>query len=385
MKKVLLVMSLLISAIGLTGASSAGAQADGVLVGRVVNLNGLPVAAQLFIVPHRADNNATLQAVGSARVDSNGAVLALPPINVSADRTQRAQFLVALTSTDGRMAIQPVQLARDGSSWRTSSTPGSGVPRPEPVGVAASMSSDVVSAAQGNNGFDIALSMPVAQLASAGVAAAGPVAPASCIRDVVQTFPNVRVWLGQTHTQARQTALFEYTTSGESSLGVGIAASGGTFSISAGGEKTVGTGQTIGFGSFRRTNTSVALVTEAFYDRVRYTCSGMGGNVASTFRIEPRQVNGGNLGFTIARPPRPTINTNCVPYRAGDFYIKDNTANTKYSNGVNLKAYGFSLDLSSRSGYSTAVRTTWNFSGASWLCGDTGKPIAAGTLSAWDA
>ena len=207
----------------------------------------------------------------------------------------------------------------------------------------------------------------------------------ACQTTFVREMGQVRVDLVEIHTQANARALVTYSNGASSTLGVGVqfVSSGGGFS--AGGTFTRSATASVTFGSYNRPNTHARIATNFTYQHVRLRARGGLPGCTGGDRDELRPVRfvGGNASYAIPAPPKPP-DAFCTQYKPGDEARFNSQRNSTFNTGVNLGAYGFGLNLSAQTGFTTEMSLLYTFTGPSHLCGRTALPGPGQFLSQWD-
>lgn len=165
------------------------------------------------------------------------------------------------------------------------------------------------------------------------------------------------------------TAGFEYTSGSSSQLGVGFSTSGAFGSFSTGGTSSKSSTATITF-------PSVGANTFAYYDtQFRWglylvTSVDSYGNSVSWYDARPAIFVGGTR---VRHPSSAPSATFCSSFAAGSSFSKANSTAATWSDGA-ATAPIIGINLSTRTGYSTAAQLTYTFASSRQLCGVSDYP-----------
>lgn len=177
------------------------------------------------------------------------------------------------------------------------------------------------------------------------------------------------VTVGTIHTATSgKNMKFTYTTSAESSLGVGFSWSGSYGTYSSGGELSKSRSQSVGWGEYKAA-TSLYLNTQYSYAKYCIT-QPMDGTLIHFYEARPVQHL---LSATTQTATLPSSTSYCRPWSSNTSGEKSTTTATKWTNGVSIKPV-IGIDLSARTGYATNAKVNWTFVSAGRLCGVNGYP-----------
>lgn len=163
---------------------------------------------------------------------------------------------------------------------------------------------------------------------------------------------------------------FTYTKSAQSTLGVGLSATGDNGSFSASGTSTVGSSFSA---AFPETLGNKGWQVQVRYGEYKRRCVGIG-DVVTTYSAIAEQTTGGTQVVTLASAPSATY---CVPEPKDTKITIASTKASTVSGGVQSKGT-IGINLSAQTGYSTNTQITFRFLKKAQLCGTAGKP-ATGT------
>lgn len=202
-----------------------------------------------------------------------------------------------------------------------------------------------------------------------GAGATGAVASPTlsvCMWNLVKDLGNRTVWVGGTYVKATGvTADLAYNNGASSSLGMGVSTSGKYGSFSASGTRSVASNGSVDF----PTNTGFQHdYTQFRYGKYGYSCDSSPG--FRKYNVQARYWVGG--ATTYAPSLSPTANY-CMPYQAGAKATQETSTAYEFSTGADISG-AIGIDLSSRSGYSKAVKTVFTFKSTRKLCGTNGYP-----------
>lgn len=192
----------------------------------------------------------------------------------------------------------------------------------------------------------------------------------SCTTTLVKRLPLAWGLVGEVHNGPTSTAVFTYTNGASSALGVGASATNKEGSWRLHGESSRSSTATVGFGRVAK-NTRRYHFTG--WEEAKFFIKCMSPN-KHWWEVRTTKFAGGTRAAT---PPSGPAMNHCAPYNAGSFFTRQQNKAAKWSNG--LKTGGsIGIDLTIQTGYSSAARIRYDFTGPSWLCGNNAH---AGTSS----
>jgi hypothetical protein len=163
---------------------------------------------------------------------------------------------------------------------------------------------------------------------------------------------------------------FNYTAGANSSLGVGVSASGAYGSWSSGGTASVSSQGSIDFPRQGR-YTYKRMRTQFIYARFLNECSYSSGYVYQrTYQVRPVSWAGGSQVVESGYMPASNY---CSSYAAGSKFSKTSTAAITWSDGAALGS-SIGVNLSAQTGYSSSARAYFDFVSTRKLCGSHGYP-----------
>ncbi len=158
---------------------------------------------------------------------------------------------------------------------------------------------------------------------------------------------------------------FQYTSGASSELGVGVSASGDYGSFSSGSTQSQGWSVGLGF----PTSTGVGDLyyrTRFHYKLFLYHTCVNGWTCSSRYKAEPTALEGGE---DIVHPVQaPGGMHDCNPYPKDSNVFINYSRAINWTNGVNIGG-AIGIDLSSRTGYSSASQLAIHFNADRRLCG----------------
>ncbi len=197
----------------------------------------------------------------------------------------------------------------------------------------------------------------------------GVVVDKSCISTYIADLGLQWDLVGQTYsTTAGVTHRFTYTAGADSTLGIGISASGSYGSWSSGGTSSNSSTTSL---SYPSQSGAIGRYYDSNWDyrKYRLDCYVRGYFTGSSYETRAVTFGGGSRLRSVAAPAARY----CVAEAAGVTFKKTSTAATTWSNGVDISAV-LGIDLSSQTGYSTSAEVEYAFSAAHHLCGTAGYP-----------
>ncbi len=217
----------------------------------------------------------------------------------------------------------------------------------------------------GKPGLDL---RPVGQLSkdqSARAEATAPPMEKACTYRLLEQLAPRTVIVGSSYVQTSGvTADFQFSTGASSALGVAVK-SPGSVSYKASGESSVSSSSTIDFPSVGANRKRIHR-TKFVYGRYRVDCGSI---LGPSTQIRPMRLAGGDYSYT---PTNTLASTKCVSYSGGT-HTNERSAAITWTNGVDISSL-ISIDLSSRTGYSTAAKAKYTFSASRKLCGTHDYP-----------
>lgn len=185
------------------------------------------------------------------------------------------------------------------------------------------------------------------------------------------TYRNRQVNIGEVHIQATGKKMrLEYTGSASSTLGVGVSSTGAFGTYSASGTVTRSRSQTTTFPWYTANGTRRYLDTYFTYGKFCVELVG-GGYAYHKYEVRPTQHEGGTAGRNMASA---ITASHCTPWREpGSSGSKTTTAAQTWSNGAKVSGL-IGIDLSTRTGYATNAKISWEFTTAGRLCGTNDLP-----------
>jgi hypothetical protein len=341
--------------------------------GKMVDANGSPVVGtvQASVYLNGGGNPQNEVSLAVAQTDSAGNFTLRPDPNdqqvqqaMQDANTYNGSWLSVNIFATSSTVVVPTVIARrwTGSSW-ASNSPGS----PGTDGMAMR----TFMMAKSSPG---AISVPKALSRRLQRAQGGP----SCYAQttVLSTTP-ANVIIGNLHT-TNMTGTFTYGTRSDSDIGVGVSSDGinwkssGSVHVSntVSSQVTVRAGNEFGY----------RIVSPFDFQKTKTVCVGIPG-LPPSYKVKVKQWRGGyTLGANVHHLDHQcntTYAANRVPMGVGSFKRTSSRA-TNYKAGVTV----FGFTLSAKSGYSTSVAATWNFSVPGVLCGTDGPPTTATTVLA---
>lgn len=179
-------------------------------------------------------------------------------------------------------------------------------------------------------------------------------------------------------TTSHAHAAVTYTTSANSTLGVGVSTDGGdTFSADGTDEIDASQSDESDFATVSGA-CSNASNTRFDYKEYHQICAGKGGVQTKNVQLaRPTAHLGGatNASLSSAVPSHGQ----CSPYDSGSGQWINSSTATTFSGGVDIKKW-IGINLSAQSGYTSAVSIHYTFTGGSaHLCGTSGPAAHPGT------
>lgn len=198
-----------------------------------------------------------------------------------------------------------------------------------------------------------------------------------CVWIVVATLGNRWVQVGAATTTTGVTATFTYSSGGTATIGVGASVSGKKGTFSASGTTTVTSSSSVTMAPVTGA-TGKLFRTQYVFKKYAYRCSNGIGDVK--FQVRATSFAGGASSLTTTSIPTATY---CTSYEAGSSFDTrtTNASAQKWSAGASV-ASDIGINLSSQSGYTTAVALKFVFTKAHKLCGTNAAPPAAARLVA---
>ena len=165
---------------------------------------------------------------------------------------------------------------------------------------------------------------------------------------------------------------YTYTTGANSVLGIGYSASGAYGSFKASGTASKSSTSTQGFPTYgeyamRYLDTKFQYGLYAYYGYNGFYCSFLG------YYARPYKFFGGVSARTVST--RPTA-THCTSFASGSFFVTENATASTWSNGMKMGSQ-IGIDLSSRTGWTSAAKLRYDFTRASKACGNNNPPPSA--------
>lgn len=193
----------------------------------------------------------------------------------------------------------------------------------------------------------------------------------ACISSLVQSYPNALTIVGEVYPGPHATGDFVYKSSAESTLGVGVSATGSMGSWSVGGTSTQSSTIEIGYPVVPANGKKVEQ-TYFKYGKFAITCVGKGYSITS-YESRAYQFAGGSDNYNAAGTPSWT---ECTSYIAGTTPKITTHKAITFSNGVNISG-AIGIDLSGSTGFTTEAKLAFAFATNGNLCGSNGLPGSA--------
>jgi hypothetical protein len=196
-------------------------------------------------------------------------------------------------------------------------------------------------------------------------------APQSRWCDDRRYLANRPVWIGTAyHNRWGAKQRFTYYVQSTSVLGVGIKIDGGSWGAWGTAERSVGSGNGVWWDTFGRQKQG--LITRWGYRRYRCV-ERIGMEELWSWEVRPERAEGGGeraRGLATMRTPARY----CRPWSPPGGYLKDETKNINWTNGVKIGSL-IGIDLSARSGYSDQTKISTEFTRRMWVCGRFDVPF----------
>ncbi len=201
-----------------------------------------------------------------------------------------------------------------------------------------------------------------------------------CRTVLVASYPGIDVRVGATFgLSATSKAKFTYTSTAESTLGVGTSVTGSSGSWSASGTLSKSSASTTTFAQTvgRKFTGYTTNFTYGKYDQLCHDLSG-GAEYHVNYFFQPIKHDGGGSPVTLATVPTAT---HCVDLGAGAAWSTTTATATTFSTGAAVSSV-IGINLSSRTGYTTKAKITYTNSAttAKGLCGSNTTPNGAAAV-----
>lgn len=195
----------------------------------------------------------------------------------------------------------------------------------------------------------------------------------SCGATILATWNEIDHVVGEIYTGPNATGDFVYLSGSSSTVGVGYSTSGnyGTWSLS--GTTTKSSTFTENF-PLQGTYRSKRFITNFGWRKYRNWCTQPS---YVYYQTKPYAFQGGQ-SITNGSPPSAV---NCVSYVPGGSTIKDTGTAVTWSAGVEISYY-IGIDLTSRTGFNTQTKLTFNWVDYGQLCGSNDYPPQAARVVA---
>lgn len=352
-------------AVGQPASAQDGAP---LLSGRLADAKGTVEAGatiSVFVEPTASEamevgQSITMTPVGTARTDASGrfAVFVDRPVDVTkhADSSGQVNMNVVIRARSG---VYETLVQRD-----VTTTPAS------LSGASAAKASATLKPARKNIRLDKITRLSTGERA-AGVARsprAGAHGATELTVKVLKDFGGRRTTVGTWYSDMKNVRhRFTYAQAAKSSLGVAVSTTGKAGTFSAGRTKTMSSTATVGFGG-QVGRGGWRFNTLFHYQKRHYRFCG-GFICTNSYRIEPVSWWG---GATRSKAPAYSANR-CIPMIKGANWTIKNTAAWTFSNGV--EAGGMTVvNLTSKTGFSNAVKHTVRYGSKGRLCGKSAYP-----------
>lgn len=177
-------------------------------------------------------------------------------------------------------------------------------------------------------------------------------------------------------TGAPYAAYFTFSSSSTSTIGIGVSYSGANGSFHQSGTKTVKSSGSTGFSPFSGTGGRTYKTQYAWSKYRLHSCSP---GPITWYEARADYWAGGATG---GRFTKVVAYTQCVPQERNSWFTKSTNSAYTYANGAAVKGAGLGVDLSTRTGYSSATSIKIHPTGSKpAVCGNGGLPqSAAGRL-----
>ena len=189
---------------------------------------------------------------------------------------------------------------------------------------------------------------------------------------VVQNLGNREVTVGSAYmTASGVTNDFQFNSGATMTLGVGYSGTGQNVGFTQAGTSTRTTNGTVDYPSHTGTNNHRIFKTYYQYATFRERCqtsATSGWYFVNNWETRPQTwAAGAPYGTSASAPATPS--GYCTPFPAAAVFTKSATAAVTWSSGTSVSAY-IGINLSSQSGWSSAVKNVWTFNVAGRaLCG----------------
>lgn len=303
--------------------------------------------------------------VAKGHVGTNGAFAIRLPANASLARFASANFvnLELRAISGGSLALFAFpHLLRDSTSAAGATANASAAP--------AALTSELV---------ELRAQPPTAAVSAAQAALSGVVDKTDvCGSTKIASYAGIPVELAGVYTAASgTTGEFDYKASSTSELGLAISVSGKAGTYSQSGTHAVTTSSSWDFGIQTGAHTDWTHFTYTKYSLYCYPVgSSYSPGAIYSYETIPTSLDGGEYIYAATAPSAPPA-ANCGPLAAsGHVTISSTTAST-WSSGVSISGVGgLTVNLSSRTGYSTSSSITYrnNTTTTKHVCGVSGPP-----------
>lgn len=344
---------------GLTDSSllSSRPAVSGVVMDEQGNPSKSGVVVQLVVTPSEAElarmkvgDERPVEVVGYARTDGEGRFV----LRISDEEAARSHAdprgnvdYELISSVDGNTSVRAISLAAPGSPGSRQSSEGG-----EPSSLA---DIELVPNLDG---------APDSASTRASVAGGSVVPMAGCVKVFSKSLGQKRVTVGRGSTVSGAKMSFTYTSGSSSTLGVGYSTSGTSGSWSQSGTHSISVSNEVEFETVL--SGSVEFKTNFVYGKYQTVCTGWG-----YYTVQATSHAGGSYPLGVGVISVNT-STNCVEHTGGSFTKYTSTA-SEFSSGVGIVG-AIGISLSSKSGYTSATKIKFTFTGKKRLCGKNGLP-----------
>ncbi|RJT96583.1 hypothetical protein D6T65_15735 [Arthrobacter frigidicola] len=199
---------------------------------------------------------------------------------------------------------------------------------------------------------------------------AGTYSDKACFLYKQQTYAPSWVTVGQSFVATTGvTSDFGYNVGSNSSLGIGVSASGAYGSWSRSGTTALSASVGVDYAP-QGAYTYKRMRTQFQYARFLHTCSWNGLETSRQYQVRPVAfVSGASM---VNHGGAPAANY-CASFAAGSTFTKTSTSAINWSTGAELGST-IGVNLSSQTGYSSGAKAYFKFSSARRLCGSHGYP-----------